>query len=240
MASNINYLYQAELEYLFGGYNSSLQNLNSARNKILAFRAIVNYAATYSVTEINSAIKTISELAAAVNPVLGLAVAGALRLAVAGLETLGDWRELKKGEGVVLIKNKLEDLTAYDRFASLLDLDSSSGGSGSSSLKLDYEQYLSVLLVFLTTTSQIAERSANLVCLNVNTVSQNIGSKGKLENLTFKMENAVTAIDASCKVHLDFVVMPQGFAEQVVAEDTYAQLETFEKNSYQFTVTRGY
>ncbi len=240
MAANINYLYQAELEYLFGGYNSSLQNLNSARNKILAFRAIVNYAATYSVTEINSAIKTISELAAAVNPVLGLAVAGALRLAVAGIETVGDWRELKKGEGVVLIKSKLEDLTAYDRFASLLDLDSSSGGSGSSSLKLDYEQYLSVLLVFLTTTSQIAERSANLVCLNVNTVSQNIGSKGKLENLTFKMENAVTAIDASCKVHLDFVVMPQGFAEKVAAEDTYAQLEAFEKNSYQFTVTRGY
>ena len=239
MSRNINYLYQAELEYLFGGYNSSKQNLNAARNKILAFRAIVNYTATYSVDEIDTPIKAISEAAAAVNPVLGLVVSGALRLAVAGIETAGDWDELKKGEAVVLLKDEFNDLTSYDKFKGLIGGGDKEKGE-SSSLKLDYEQYLMVMLIFMTSPSEIATRTGNLISLNVNTVKQGIGSSGTLSTLEFKMENAVTAVDATCSVHLDFVVMPKGFAQIVVDGSTYTSLENFEKNTYKFTVTRGY
>lgn len=238
MSQNINYLYQAELEYLFGGFNSSVQNLNDARNKILAFRAIVNFTATYSVSEVNDPIKVIAEAASVVNPALGLVVSGALRLAVAGLETVKDWEELKKGEGVVLIKNELQDLTAYDDFKNLIGADATKSGE-STGLKLDYEQYLLVMLLFMTTPEQISERTGNLICLNVNTVQQNIGS-GKLSELKFKLTDAITAVNATCSVHLDFVVMPKGFASAMVDDSTYAQLESYEKNTYKFTVTRGY
>ena len=239
MSKSINYLYQAELEYLFGGYNSSKENLNDARNKILAFRAIVNYTATYSVDEVDEPIKLIAKAAAAVNPALGLVVSGALRLAVAGLETAADWDELKKGEGVVLIKTDFNDLTAYDKFKGLIGGDDKTKGE-SKAVKLDYEQYLMVMLIFMTTPEQISERTGNLISLNVNTVKQGIGSSGTLSELKFKMEDAVTAVDATCSVHLDFAVMPQGFAQAAVDGDTYTALESFEKNTYKFTVTRGY
>lgn len=235
-AANINYLYQAELEYILGGSNSSKENLNGARNKILAFRAVVNFTATYRVKEVNNLIKSISDSAAAVNPILGLAVNGALRLAVAGLETAKDWENLKKGESVFLEKKQLNELSAYDTVKELLNLPDRKGES--KAFRMDYSQYLMVMMIFFTSAEEVTQRTSNLIELNVNTVQQKIGSSGTLTDLEFQMSHAYTAVNAVCKVHLDFVVMPQGFARAVA--DDYAGLEEFQKNSYQFTVTRGY
>lgn len=238
MASDINYLYGAEVEYLYGGHNSSQENLKEARNKILAFRGVVNYASTYAIKKIDSAIRGISEAAAVINPALGLAVSGALRLAVAGIETAADWSELMKGEGVVLIKTKIKELSAKEAVMSLVGCDDDE--ESSDSFKLNYEQYLAVMLMFMTTSDELVERTGNLITLNVNTVRRNTGKTGTLDKLEFRTSDAVTAVNATCAVHLDFVVMPQGFAKQTVSEDTYAALEEFEKNTYRFTVTRGY
>lgn len=239
-AANINYLYQAELEYILGGSNSSKENLNGARNKILAFRAIVNFTATYQVDEVNNAIKTISNLVP--YPALGLVVNAALRLAVAGIETAADWEELKKGESVFLIKKQLKELSAYDTVKELIgDELQDKGGKGegeSKAFQMDYGQYLMVMMIFFTSSEEVAQRTADLIELNVNTVRQGIGSSGELDKLEFQMSGAYTAVNATCKVHLDFVVMPQGFARKMT--DDYAELEEFQKNSYQFTVTRGY
>ena len=54
------------------------------------------------------------------------------------------------------------------------------------------------------------------------------------------MTDAYTAVNATCEVHLDFVVMPDGFAKKVTDDGTYEEVKTFEKNRYKFTVTRGY
>lgn len=243
MEKDINYLYMAELEYLFGGHNKSKDNLNEARNKILAFRAVVNYAATYSINEINTSIRTISEAAAAVNPLLGVAVSAALRLAVAGIETSADWTEMMKGESVNLLKTEFKHLTLKDTIADLVGCSNKGSGISDSdkNLKLSYEQYLMVMLLFMTTSEELIERTGNLITLNVNTVRQGIGKDGTLSNIDeFKTDKAVTAVNATCSVHLGFVVMPQGFAKQTLSSDTYAEVEEFQKNSYKFTVTRGY
>lgn len=243
MGRDINYLYMAELEYLFGGHNKSKDNLNEARNKILAFRAVVNYAATYSINEINTSIRTISEAAAAVNPLLGVAVSAALRLAVAGIETSADWTEMMKGESVNLLKTEFEHLTLKDTIAGLVGCSNTGSGISDSvqTLKLSYEQYLMVMLLFMTTSEELVERTGNLITLNVNTVRQGIGKDGTLSNIDgFKADKAITAVNATCSVHLGFVVMPQGFAKQTLSSDTYAEVEEFQKNSYKFTVTRGY
>lgn len=239
--ADINYLYQAELEYIMGGSNSSDENLNAARNKILAIRTVANFTATYSVDEINSAIQGISNAAAAVNPVLGLVVNGALRITVAGVETTADWNELKNGESVALIKTQLKHMTAYGMLCGLLNLpESSQGGQTGEGIQMDYEQYLMVMLVFLTSSDTIAERTANLIELNVNAVRQGIGKNGSLSELQFKMKDAYTAVNATCTVQLDFVVMPRGFARSMTSEDGFNSLLEFERNSYKFTVTRGY
>ncbi len=252
MGPEVNYLYGAELEYLLGGDNSSKENLNLARNRILAFRAVINMRATYKVNAINTPIKGVKDACSAINPVLGIAVAGALRAAVAGVETYGDWEELKKGNSVVLIKNDLRDLTTYGEIKNLLAASSegSAGGSSTSGnsssghkkLRMDYEQYLMVMMIALTTSQQVERRTGNLITLNVNTVRGRVGPdrSAKLNSLDWKLSEAVTAVDATCSVHLDFVVMPDGFAKQMTSDDTYNELSQFEKNTYQFTVTRGY
>jgi hypothetical protein len=86
----------------------------------------------------------------------------------------------------------------------------------------------------------VVHRTSNLIELNVNTVEQGIGADGTLGELTFKMDNAVTAVNATCSVHMDFLVMPDSFAQSVASDDTYSELKEFEKNSYKYTVTRGY
>lgn len=244
MSKRINYLYQAELEYLLGGNNSSKKNLESARNKILAIRAVVNFTATYSISEIDKAIRAIQDAATAVNPLLGAVVGGALRLAVTGVETAADWNELKSGESVILIKQEMGDLTALDTFAGLLNISDTNLGEESKDkdgdLCLNYEQYLKLMIVFLTTTDEVMNRTRNLIELNVNAADAGLGEDDNLTSLTFHMKDAHTAVDATCTVHLDFLVMPDGFARKVATSEDYNSLMEFEKNSYKFTVTRGY
>lgn len=237
--AKIHYLYQAELEYLLGGYNSSDENLGETRNKILAFRAVINYKATYSIREVNDAIRRISKAAFKVNPVLGLAVGGALRLAVAGVETALDWQALKGGESVIVVKTKLTHLGSYEKIKGLLNLNYASG-QDDKAFRMGYEEYLLVMLLVFTSFDEIAQRTANLIELNVNTVRQKIGAEGVLSALEFQMKDAHTAVNATCAVHLDFAVIPSGFARTVAAPDDYDRLMRAEKNSYQFTVTRGY
>lgn len=239
--SSINYLYQAELEYLLGGSNDSTENLNSARNKILAVRMVSNFTATYSVKEVNRAIRYISNTVKKINPILGAAVGAALRSAVASAETAADWKALKEGEAVVLAKSELQQLTSYDMIAGLLGMDGNSQSSGDrQGIKLDYEQYLKIMTIMLTSSDTLTQRTANLIELNVNTVQQKVGASGTLSEKKFKMSEAHTAVNATCTVHLDFVVMPKGFAKQVTDSGTYGEITEFEKNSYKFTVTRGY
>lgn len=245
MGPEVNYLYGAELEYLLGGSNSSVKNLNLSRNRILAFRAVINMRATYKVTEIDTPIKALKEACNMINPVLGIAVAGALRLAVTGIETYGDWEELKKGNKVVLIKNELSDLTTYEEIKGLIggtEGGTSGGSSDGKKLKLDYEQYLLVMAVFMTQREQVARRTGNLIMLNVNTVRKKLGAdrSATLSSLDWKLSDAVTAVNATCSVHLNFVIIPEGFAQKMTSEEVYNEMQQFEKNTYQYTVTRGY
>lgn len=241
MCRSYNYLYQAELEYLVGGSNSSDENLTAARNKILSVQAVMNYKATYTVKEVNRAIQKIAQSAGAINPILGVVVNGALRLGIAAVETVEDWKELKAGNEVCLSKKELDDLSSYNRICSLLNMESREMKSGNrTGLWLDYEKYLTIMMVFLTSSEMLTQRTGNLIELNVNAVKQKIGESGNLENQVFKLSNAYTAVNATCTVHLDFVVMPKGFARKTVDSSTYNELVEFEKNSYKFTVTRGY
>lgn len=245
MGPEVNYLYGAELEYLLGGNNSSKENLNLARNRILAFRAVINMRATYKIDAINVPVKAVKDACSLINPVLGIAVAGALRAAVAGVETYADWEELKKGNSVILIKDEIVDLRAYEEIKGLLGGNSGSGsasGSSGKKISLDYEQYLMVMAIAMTTSEQVARRTGNLIMLNVNTVRSRLGMEksAELKSLNWKLSNAVTAVDVTCAVHLDFVMIPDGFAKQMTSDTVYDELNQFEKNAYQFTVTRGY
>lgn len=238
MCKNVNYLYQAEMEYLYGGYKDSAENLNAARNSIVAFRSVVNMTSTYTIEAVNDSIKVIRDALMGL-PVLAIAVEAALRLGITALETAADWKRLKEGEAVALIKKNVDDLEAFDAIKALVpELEKGSGKSDV--IKLDYNQYMLVMITFLRTSDQIAARTGDLITLNVNAVKQEVGEDGELNELNFKLDDAYTAVEASCTVHINFVVMPDSFAKKAVDDAVYNSLTEYEKNKYKFTVARGY
>lgn len=239
-AENVNYLYQAELEYLFSSHYNSSDNLKETRNKIVLFRFMMNFISTYSIKEIRRAITAVSDLAGAINPLLGMAVNGALHMAVASVESAGDWKQLKAGESVSVYKTKLSQMSCLESIKGLINVEAENGTDtgDAEGFRLNYHQYMQVMLIFMTSMDKLAVRTSNLVMLNVNNVQQR--SPEELTELQFKMDQAFTAVDAFCKVHLDFVVMPDGFAQKTIDAGTYSSVKDFEKYSYKFTVTRGY
>lgn len=245
-----NYLYQAELEYILGGYKDSVNNLNNTRNKILAFRTVVNFTATYTVKPINNAIRAISDAAYAINPIVAIAVAGALRTAIAAIETAQDWELLKKGEAVVLIKRETDDLSMWDptiknllsdpESDDILNRNESSSYEGGE-IKLDYNQYLILLIIFLTGYSTTVKRTGDLITLNVNAARvEGFDEYSELTTPTFTMDQAHTAVNATCAVQLDFVAVPNSFVKMMFGDNGTADMKKISDNIFGFTVTRGY
>ncbi len=241
MSKDVNYLYGAELEYILGGHNSSKSNLNNTRNIICGIRMTLNFASSYSIKEVNDAIKAIADIAAAAAtvaaPVVRIAVSGALRLAFAGIEMAADWTSLKKRENVVFFKQELDDLESKDRIASLLKGRVNAGSGKSDSFSLSYEDYLYVLICLFINDNTLLSRTSNLITLNVNQ-AQNSGDT--LSSLKFKMSDTVTAVKSTCKIKADFVIVPENIAKLFYDADTNAQIEALEDNYYGYSVIRGY
>ncbi len=241
LCREINYLFGAEIEYLFGGYKDSDANLTEARNKIVAFRAIVNFTASYSIKEINAAIKTVSTPIKAINAAVGIALEMALRVMFTMIETAQDWDELMKGEGVVLIKKQLNDMSAYSKIVSLIpEIEEQGKKTGeSTSFRMKYDTYLTVMLLAMVTDDDIFSRTADLISLNVSAVESGLTKDENLTELSFDMSKAYTAVDATCSVRLDFAVLPPAMANTLLGGDT-ATLDKIREKGFSFTVTRGY
>lgn len=249
---SINYLYGAELEYILHGSNDSEKNLNYTRNMILGFRMIMNFASTYKIEPVDTAIKSLSTAVEAVpyvGPALKIILDIALRAGFAAMETAQEWKKLLEGESILVFKSKFEDLEIADTVLSWLPIELSDDDMGKSEggVYFNYEQYVMIMMMFLTSSDKIYYRTQNLVELNVNAVSQKVGESGSLPedygSLSFKMANAHTAVKSTCKVHMDFALIPDNFAALMFENNdqgTLEELEEFEKSSYQFSVIRGY
>lgn len=247
MSPDINYLYGAELEYLFGGHNKSKSNLNHTRNVICGIRMTFNFASSYVIEEINSAINAIASSAAtavaatgvgaAAAPLVRVAVSGALRTAFATIETVADWSSLKSREDVILFKKKLEELQSIDAICSLLNIEIDES-SEKERLGLSYEDYLYILLCLLVDDNTLLSRTSNLITLNVN---QAQNQSDTLTTLKFKMSDTVTAIKSTCKVRTNFVVLPENIAELYYSNtETEALIEVLEEHYFGYSVIRGY
>ena len=117
---------------------------------------------------------------------------------------------------------------------------------------LDYENYLLIMLFFFTSDSDLYKRIGDLIELNVNAVLCEIGEEGNLyypggaisdnkdKEIKFKLSDAYTAVNATCSVQMNFLVMPDGFARKVLTEEAVGQVEEFIGKRYNFTITRGY
>ena len=249
ISENINYLYGAELEYLLAGHNSSQDNLNTSRNIICGVRLTMNFVSTYTIEEINSAIRAIADAAAAAvaasgvgapaAPLVRVAVSGALRAAISTMETAADWKALMDREKTVFLKTKLGQLESLDAIAGLLEGEvSGNAGKTDDGLQLGYEDYLYVLLCLMLDQNTLMNRTANLITLNVNQ-AQNTGDE--LTTLDFKMADTVTAVKSTCKVRMDFAVTPENFIEMYLSgTSAESMIEVLEDRYFGYSIIRGY
>ena len=252
---SINYLYGSELEYIIHGSRDSKSNLNYTRNIICGFRMIMNFASSYSIGPVNGAIKGISTEFNAVpyiGPALAIIVEMALRFGFAALETKMEWENLIQGKSVLLYKKEVNQLESLQTLEGWLgDLDDSDTGE-EDGLSLTYEQYVLILLLFMTSSEKINARTRNLIELNVNAVIKEVGDDKNLDSdyskLPFKMSNTRTAVKTTCSVQSDFAIIPKGFAKAFLNAKTnegtngisYSDLEELEKTTYEYSVIRGY
>lgn len=251
MSRDVNYLYGAELEYLFGGHNRSKDNLNEVRNIICGVRMTMNFTSTYLIDEVNTIISEISTAAmeavaatgigAPFAPLVKVAVSGALRMAFATIESVQDWQMLMERDRVVFLKRKIEDLSSFEALQSLLgDKLKKKSGEAGGGLELSYENYLYILLCLFVDHNTLLQRTSDLITLNVNQAALE-DSTSELNKLDFKMENTVTAVKSTCKVKMDFVVIPDNFAELFLnGTETESKIEKLEDHYFGYTVIRGY
>lgn len=252
MSKDVNYLYGAELEYLLGGYHASVSNLNHTRNIICGVRLTMNFVSSYTIKEVNSAINGLADAAASAvaatvvgapaAPLVRVAVSGALRLAFATMETAADWTSLKERKSVVLLKRKFDELETVDALKDLLGedfgKDSGAGGSDKKSIELNYENYLFVLICLLVDDNTLLSRTSNLITLNVN---QAKNSGDSLTALDFKMADTVTAVEATCKIKEDFVVLPKNILELYLkGTDTESLIKVLDDHYFGYSIIRGY
>lgn len=237
---NSNYSYLAEIEYLIGGKTgagSAQNNLDYVRNRIIAFRMMMNYLSTYKCSSINTTINEVTAATAWAPPV-AFALNQAIRIGIATFESAEDWSALKKGEKVILFKTELKDFS--ESVLANFGVTNSGNDTSKKKIEMDYAQYCEVMLFFFTDATQRVERTSNLIEINVNCCAQNIGSSGTLSNTDkFSMTKAYTAVDSTFSCRLPFAVMPRGFAQQVSPENAGA-IEQFQRHNYTYTMTRGY
>ncbi|MCD7739075.1 MAG: DUF5702 domain-containing protein [Lachnospiraceae bacterium] len=253
MSTDINYLYGAELEYLLAGHISSKDNQNAARNEINAIRMALNLVSTYKISAINSTINTIAnEAAAAVAatavgapaaPLVRIAVSAALRAAVAGIETYKDWELLKNRQRVVLLKTEVSHLSCLSDIKTFLGDDRiTDNPSGKETINLNYENYLYLLMYLQVDASTLVQRTGTLITLNVNQAMREISEKdSELTSLEFNTKDAVTAVKSTCNVKMDFVILPDNFAEMYLSgSDAETVINKLESQYIGYSVIRGY
>lgn len=256
LSSGYNYLYGAELEYLYSGKTSSADNLKSVRNMICAVRMALNYISTYTIKELNATITNVSNSAAEAvaatgvgapfAPIVKVAVSGALRAAFAGCETALDWKMLKERKKVVVQKKKLSQLNCIDELTDLIgDIaednnnsgDNALSGDDDKALSLSYEEYVWVMLLLMVDSDNLTKRTGNLITLNVNYAQ----TDDELTKLDFKLSDTVTAVKATCSIKDKFVIAPKGFMQMFLKDNkTQSELSSIEDEAYSYSVIRGY
>nr|MCR5674087.1 DUF5702 domain-containing protein [Lachnospiraceae bacterium] len=239
LSEDLNYVYQAELEYILGGHNSSKDNLNDTRNRILAFEAVLNYTASYSVGEVNDAINAARDAAAAINPIAGIAVGAALRLGFTAAETAGDWKVLKSGNKVKIGKRATADCTGLQLIGSLIGVSSTDTYQPTDGLQLSYRDFVQIMILFLTSYGNVVGRTQTLVTVNMNYLEFASAGGDVPAEPNFKLEEAHTAVEASCSVKSPWWMMPLGFAARTTPEHA-GELASFADNTYTYSVIRSY
>lgn len=238
LSTDVNYYFQSELEYLYNGnLRDARANLVAVTCMIFLVRFVLNYTASFMVDDVRNTVSLVKTALAWTGPFA--IIAGELaRLVMALGESVIDVSRLKDGAKVALFKS--EDNWRFSISGQLTAVGSGSVGTLSESqldggsdkqddkqapgvILMGYKDYLRLLLL-LKDGNTLAQRTANLIELNVTNKRNNIGDLSSREEREaamraaekFDMRNAVTGFSVTSTVQLRMLFLSMPFAQRGV------------------------
>ena len=236
-----HWMYGAEIEYILCHHRQAEMNLRAVKTWIIMARIVLNYWSTYQVKWIDVPIK----IAAVAGAIIGLynVIDRGLRIAVMAAETAADWSILDDGGKIVFLKREVGDLSAIDALKSILKV--SNGAPNKDKKGSKYWSYIKIckaLMLIMVTPDEVVDRTSNLITVNTNYIMmgeepfKNISGK---DALFYNPEKAYTAVQVTCKVNSDAIVMNRGW-QRWVAPSTSTSINNIFGREYSYTVIRGY
>lgn len=225
LGTEVNYFYQAELEYLYHGNEESAQsNVRTVLAMMLLIRFVNNYISSFSVSSVETEITTI---AAGTGPFAPL-VKELGRLAYALGESIIDLNTLTAGKGVPLLKDKDSWKFSLDGIAnSALDSSASSAISGKdsstdSATDLYYSDYMTLLLL-LVGGDDLGKRTARLIELNMTNYEQGVNADEDTMSAVsaadfYDMSSATTSFSITTQLNLKMMFLSLPVAQQGVLD----------------------
>ena len=187
LSTDVNYYFQSELEYLYAGnLYDARSNLKTVSGMILLVRFVFNYIASFKIGEVNRLVNTVKRTLTPISGPFAFLMGELVRIAMAMGESAMDVGRLRSGHTVVLYKQ-----SKNWRF-SIWGLSNTADGSLSEDFEVDteasslddeepsamnYTDYLRIFLLFVSDNA-LAERTNNLIELNLTNKKNNIGSSG--------------------------------------------------------------
>lgn len=248
--TQVNYLMNSELEYIYAGKQSAAENISAVCLRIFAVRFALDFISTYKIREINTLINIVkSAVSAVATPVVGVIVAGIVRVVVAMVMAASDLTRLLSDEDndVVLFQRKFSDLSAADSLKDIFGSYTSKDFSGDTNEKrgfsLKYTDYLRLMIMIFRDENTIATRTGNLIELNINNyiTDSNANETDALNEHSFKMSEVQTMIDAKVTIKTDFLFTNFFLTDDFIPnQDTKNSVDSFTKQGYSYTLKKGY
>lgn len=232
----VNYYYQSELEFLFHGDRAeAIENLMATAGLLFLVRLVFNYVASFSIPSVQSTVAAVKSALAWAGP-FAIAAGELARLALVLGESALDVGRLKGGSKVALYKigDHVVDTDQGWRFSLGGLIYEGAAGIGKAKLNIKeesdddstgmaYKDYMRLFLL-LVDGDVLAQRTANLIEMNVTNVKENIASKGDREareaamseaNM-FLMRDAATGISLTTSLDLRMLFLSMPFAQKGV------------------------
>lgn len=249
---DVNYYYQSELEYLFHGDRANaINNLKAVAGLIFLVRFVFNYVASFSIPSVRDTVTAIKGALSWAGPFA--VVAGELaRLALALGESALDVGRLKGGSTVALYKQgdhgvdtdngwrfSLQGMSASAIKKATITITEESDDDRNG---MGYKDYMRLFLLLIDG-DVLAQRTSNLIEMNVTNKKEGIGGKGDhtareaamASAEMFMMRDAVTDFSLTTTLDLRMIFLSMPFAQKGVNG-------TVPPGTLQITVTdyRGY
>lgn len=243
----VNYFYQSEQEFLFGGHSNADDNLTAVTGTILIVRFLMNYCSSFTISEINNIVKSVK---------LGLPfpvdiiMASLTRFAIVFVQSSLDVIKLRMGYRVPIAHDDTTWQISATNIESLVDdvytlietcktentFKNKEEKNAQNGKGLDYGNYLSILLL-ITDKTILTQRIQLLIELNLtNNKNDTQADWGKMSSVErISLSDYVTGIKMDTSVQMDTL-----FFTMKMFQDGINGVKPSTKYTISDTIYRGY